>query len=140
MKYPELADDRVSEDSENKYDDFFSIKFSPSKITSNYIMLVFLDVISHRGEAYATQVKEIFNKRLAKPGFLSLSNGNFYPVIKDMKDSGLIKLNGRTKGRAKYYEMTEKGYEFYFELKSVLEDEINESINFYEDMKRLIYT
>jgi DNA-binding PadR family transcriptional regulator len=139
MDHSELTNEKVNTDSENKYDDFFNFTFSPSKITSNFIMLVFLDLLVHQGQAYATQVKEIFNISVAKPGFLSLSNGNFYPVIKEMKEKGLIQLNGNTKGRAKYYEMTEKGYSVYGQLRSALKDEIDESIRFYKDIKSLIY-
>lgn len=123
----------------SKYSGLSDVNFKPSKITTNFIMLVFLDLLFHEKQAYASQIKDIFNKRLEKPEFLSLSNGNFYPVIKEMKEKGFIKLNGRTKGKAKYYEMTNKGYEFYFELKDVLEDEIDKSIDFYKDMKSLIY-
>jgi len=139
MGYYESANKKVTAGNNSKYDNFFDIQLSSSKITSNYIMLVFLDFLISEEEGYASEIKKIFTDVLDKPGFLSLTNGNFYPVIKEMKEKGYIRLNGKTKGKAKYYEITKKREKFYSKLKKILLDEINKSINFYKGMKELIY-
>jgi len=139
MGYYESANKKVTAGNNSKYDNFFDIQLSSSKITSNYIMLVFLDFLIVEQEGYASEIKKIFTDVLEQPGFLSLTNGNFYPVIKEMKEKGFIKLNGKTKGKAKYYEITKKGEKFHSKLKKILFDEINKSINFYKGMKELIY-
>ena len=139
MKYSELAQLKINPAEKSKYDKIFKVDFKPSKITYNYITLVFLDLLVHDGEAYAAQAKEIFDDVLPQPGFISLSNGNLYPVIKELKEKKYIKETGKSENNAKYYKITEEGRKAHKELKDSLKTEINNSIKFYKAIKKMIY-
>jgi len=96
-------------------------------------------LLVHDGEAYAAQAKEIFDDVLPQPGFISLSNGNLYPVIKELKEKKYIKETGKSENNAKYYKITEEGRKAHKELKDSLKTEINNSIKFYKAIKKMIY-
>lgn len=138
MDYSEIAQLKIKSDEAEKYKDF-KIKIQPSKITSNFIKLVFLDLMIYDGEAYGAQVKELFDDVLPQPQFISMSNGNLYPVIRELRENGIIEYSDNESHHPKYYRITEKGKEFYNLLKKELKLEVIDSIKFYKAIKKLVY-
>lgn len=76
-----------------------------------------LQILLEKGESYPYLLTKQIPQRTQ--GMLSMATSNIYPILKDLKDEGLIQETGE-KERRIIYTLTTEGQSFLTELKESL--------------------
>jgi DNA-binding PadR family transcriptional regulator len=80
---------------------------------------IILQILQDEGESYPYKLTKQIPKRTL--GMLTMATSNIYPVLKSMKDDGLIQEIG-SKERKMMYGLTEEGRSFLKDLKASIND------------------
>ena len=84
-----------------------------------FVKPIILQILRNDGESYPYKLTKQIPERTL--GMLTMATSNVYPVLKSMKDDGLINEVG-IKERKMMYGLTEKGETFLEDLKVSIND------------------
>ena len=93
---------------------------------------------SIHGYGIMKKLEEFFSFEDSKCG-MKINSSKIYPILSKMENEGLIfgewKVNENNK-RVKYYSITEDGQQFLYEMRSHMNDILNNPswVNFFKDM------
>ncbi|MFW9996738.1 MAG: PadR family transcriptional regulator [Candidatus Odinarchaeota archaeon] len=77
---------------------------------------------------YPYQIIKTITKRTQ--GKFIIAGANIYPLLRDLKDEGLISYHEDKESQTKFYSLTEEGYEFL----DLLKESLSEFIDVVKDM------
>lgn len=94
-----------------------------------------LQILLDEGESYPYMLTKQIPKRTQ--GMLTMASSNIYPILKELKDEGLIRVT-EEKERKVMYGLTKEGQSFLTELQESLTEFLNIMLaNFCNEIKRM---